>query len=159
MLGGTLGEPFVQPAAHADPGQLCTPVTVGDRSESGAVSPAMATTSSPPPSATTSGCNEEADWRGLAALAIGLVAAPVASADPSPDYLDALSNTPGFTVNGFTGPLLLGAGNTICTDLRAGMSPQDSANNMMLFYPGATNVTIKAMVATAQQTLCLDTVR
>jgi hypothetical protein len=38
------------------------------------------------------------------------------------------------------------------------MSPQDSANKMM-FYPGATNVTIKAMVATAQQTLCLDTVR
>ena len=64
MLGGTLGEPFVQPAAHADPGQLCTPMTVGDRSESGAVSPAMVTTSSPPPSATTSGCNEEADLRG-----------------------------------------------------------------------------------------------
>ena len=29
------------------------------------------------------------------------------------------------------------------------MSPQDSANKMMS-YPGATNVTIKAMVATAQ---------
>ena len=34
-------------------------------------------------------------------------AAPVLG-DPSQDYLDALSNTPGFTVNGFTGPLLLG---------------------------------------------------
>ena len=95
---------------------------------------------------------------GIAALAIGLIGAPVASADPSQDYLGALSNTPGFTVNGFTGPLLLGVGNTICTDLRAGMSPQDSANKMM-FYPAATNVTIKAMVATAQQTLCPDTVR
>jgi len=38
------------------------------------------------------------------------------------------------------------------------MSPQDSANKMMS-YPGATNVTIKAMVATAQQTLWPDTVR
>ena len=95
---------------------------------------------------------------GIAALAIGLIGAPVASADPSQNYLETLSNTPGFTVNGFTGPLLLGAGNTICTDLRAGMSPQDSANKMM-FYPGATNLTIKAMVATAQQTLCPDTVR
>jgi hypothetical protein len=38
------------------------------------------------------------------------------------------------------------------------MSPQDSANKMMS-YPGPTNVTIKAMVATAQQTLCPDTVR
>jgi hypothetical protein len=95
---------------------------------------------------------------GLAAFAIGLGAAPIASADPPQDYLDALSNTPGFTVNGFTGPLLLGAGNTICTDLRAGMTPQDSANKMM-FYPGATNVTIKAMVTTAQRTLCPDTVR
>ena len=95
---------------------------------------------------------------GLAAFAIGLGAAPIASADPPQDYLDTLSNTPGFNVNGFTGPLLLGAGNTICTDLRAGMTPQDSANKMM-FYPGATNVTIKAMVTTAQRTLCPDTVR
>jgi Protein of unknown function (DUF732) len=90
---------------------------------------------------------------GIAALAIGLIGAPIASADPPQDYLDTLSNTPGFT-----GPLLLGAGNTICTDLRAGMTPQDSANKMM-FYPGATNVTIKAMVTTAQRTLCPDTVR
>jgi hypothetical protein len=95
---------------------------------------------------------------GLAALAIGLTGAPVAQADPTQDYLDALSNTPGFTVIGFTAPLLLGAGNTICTDLRAGMTPQDSANKMM-FYPGATNAAIKAMVGTAQQTLCSDTVR
>ena len=94
----------------------------------------------------------------LAALTLGLIGTPVATADPSQDYLDALSNTPGFTVSGFTGPLLLGAGNTICTDLRGGMTPQDSANKMM-FYPGATNVTIKAMVATAQQTLCPDIVR
>ena len=94
----------------------------------------------------------------LAALAIGLIGAPAGSANPSQDYVDALSNTPGFTVNGFTGPLLLGAGNAICTDLRAGMSSQDSADKMM-FYPEATNVTIKAMVATAQQTLCPDTVR
>lgn len=54
--------------------------------------------------------------------------------------------------------MLLGAGNTICTDLRAGMTPEDSANKMMA-YPGATNVAIKAMVATAQRTLCPDTIR
>ena len=44
-------------------------------------------------------------------------------------------------------------------DLRVGMSPQDSANKMMFLASGATNVTIKAVVATAQQTLCPDTVR
>ena len=36
-------------------------------------------------------------------------AAPIASAPPQ-DYLDTLSNTPGFTVNGFTGPYSLERG-------------------------------------------------
>lgn len=91
-------------------------------------------------------------------LAVGIGVAAPAAATPEEDYLGVLSNTPGFTVTPFTGPLLTGAGNTICTDLRAGMSPADSANKMM-FYPGATNVTIKAMVAAAQQTMCPDTIR
>jgi hypothetical protein len=83
-----------------------------------------------------------------------VLAAP-AQATPEDDYLGILASTPGFTVNPFTGPLLLGAGNTICADLRAGMSPADSAAKMMA-YPGATNAATVVMVSAARQTLCPD---
>lgn len=96
--------------------------------------------------------------RGIAATAaaIALATAAPAAATPEDDYVNVLANTPGFTVNGFTRIPLTAAGNTICTDLRAGMTPEDSAAKMMA-YPGATNVGIKQMVAAAQQTLCPDT--
>ncbi|WP_396902673.1 DUF732 domain-containing protein [Mycolicibacterium sp.] len=88
--------------------------------------------------------------------AAGIALAAPAHATPEDDYLGILSDTPGFTVNPFTSVLLTQAGNTICADLRGGMSPQDSANKMM-FYPGSTNAATKAMVAAAQQTMCPDT--
>jgi hypothetical protein len=47
---------------------------------------------------------------GLAAFAIGLGAAPIASADPPQDYLDTLSNTPGFTVTDSLAPYSLERG-------------------------------------------------
>lgn len=93
----------------------------------------------------------------LAALAAAAAAtAAPASADPEGDYLGILSNTPGVTVNGFTGPLLVGAGNAVCTDLRSG-TPVDVAVQHAMAYPGATNHGAKAMVNAAQQTLCPDT--
>jgi Protein of unknown function (DUF732) len=87
---------------------------------------------------------------------IGLLFAAPAGASPVDDYLGVLSNTPGFTVNGFTGPLLINAGNGACTDLRAGISPEEASNRLM-WYPGATNAAMRAMVAAAQQTLCPET--
>lgn len=93
----------------------------------------------------------------LSALAAGaVVTAAPAAADPQSDFLGILSNTPGFTVNGFTGPLLVGAGNAVCGDLRAG-TPVDVAAQHAMSYPGATNFGARAMVTAAQQTLCPDT--
>jgi hypothetical protein len=93
---------------------------------------------------------------GVAAGLMGIVLAVPAAADPDGDYLNQLGNTPGFTVNGFTSGLLLNAGNTICADLRGGMTPEDSAQKM-LFYPGSSIALTRVMVAAAQQTMCPDT--
>lgn len=77
-------------------------------------------------------------------------------ATPEDDYLGVLAGTPGFTVNGFTGILLTNAGNTICADLRGGMSPEDAAVKQ-LSYPGSSLALTRLMVGAAQQTLCPDT--
>lgn len=93
----------------------------------------------------------------VAAIAVSAIAtAAPAAADPEGDYLGILSNTPTFTVNGFTGPLLIAAGNSYCSDLRAG-TPLDAVQGKAMMYPGATNYGAKAMVAAAQQALCPDT--
>lgn len=92
----------------------------------------------------------------LIAAGVALVLAVPAHADAEGDYLGVLAGTPGFTINGFTSGLLLNAGNTICGDLRGGMTPEDSANKM-LFYPGSSLTTTRAMVSAAQHTLCPDT--
>lgn len=92
----------------------------------------------------------------MAALIIALLTAAPANATPEDDYLGQLSNTPGVTVNGFTGPLLLGAGNTACGDLRGGMTPEDAAQKM-LSYPGSSIGLTRVVVGVAQQTLCPDT--
>lgn len=86
---------------------------------------------------------------GVAALA---VAAP-AAADPDSDFLNVLGNTPGVTVNGFTAPMLTGAGHQACDRLQAGMSVDDTVAAMM-GYPGASTGTMRALVSAAQQTLC-----
>lgn len=93
----------------------------------------------------------------LAVLGVGAaiaLAAPAQADDAQ--YLDILSNTPGFTVNPMTSVLLVGAGNAICGDLHNGTSVADAQNHAMA-YPGATNVGAKQMVAAAQQALCPDT--
>ena len=89
----------------------------------------------------------------VAATAVALVLAAPAHADPESDFLAVLSETPGVTVNGFTGPLLTGAGQQACGHLRDGMSFDDTVAAMM-WYPGATNAAMKALVRAAQQTLC-----
>lgn len=97
----------------------------------------------------------------VAALAAGIMligATPPANATPEQDFLGILAATPGVTVNGFTGPLLTNAGNAACTDLRGGATPADAANHLM-WYPGATNAGMAALVNAAQRTLCPDTVR
>lgn len=88
--------------------------------------------------------------------AAALVLAAPAAADPEGDYLNTLANSPGFTINGFTSPLLVGAGNAICGDLRGG-TPIDVAQQHAMAYPGATNFGVKVMVGAAQQYLCPDT--
>lgn len=96
----------------------------------------------------------------LAALAVALTVAVVtaapAAATPEDDYLGVLAGTPGFTVNGFTGPMLTGAGHQICGDLRGGMTAEASAQKM-LYYPGSSLALTRVMVSAAQQTLCPDT--
>ncbi len=90
---------------------------------------------------------------------LGVVAAVALAAPAHADegqYLDILSNTPGFTINPMTSVLLVGAGNAICGDLHNGTSLADAQNHAMA-YPGATNFGAKAMVAAAQQALCPDT--
>jgi hypothetical protein len=49
-------------------------------------------------------------WIAAAAAALALTTAGPAHADPEGDYLAILGNTPGVTINGFTGPMLTGAG-------------------------------------------------
>ena len=87
----------------------------------------------------------------LAAVAVGF--AGPAGADPDSDYLNLLGNTPGVTINGFTAPMLTGAGHQACGHLQAGMSFDDTVAAMM-WYPGASTGTMRAVVTAAQQTLC-----
>jgi hypothetical protein len=95
-------------------------------------------------------------WVALIATAVALTTAAPAGAAPEDDYLDILSNTPGFTVNGFTGPPLIVAGNMICGDLRAGI-PVDQVIGRGMPYPGFIDAAADAIVAAAQQTFCPDT--
>lgn len=88
---------------------------------------------------------------GTAVVALA-VAAP-AAADPESDYLNLLGQTPGVTVNGFTTPMLSGAGHQACGHLQSGMSFDDTVGAMM-GYPGASTGTMRALVSAAQQTLC-----
>jgi len=87
----------------------------------------------------------------LAAMAVGF--AGQAAADPDSDYLNLLGDTAGVTVNGFTGPMLTGAGHQACGHLQSGMSFDDTVAAMM-WYPGASTGTMRALVRAAQQTLC-----
>ncbi len=96
---------------------------------------------------------EIAAFAAATTLAVG-VAAP-AAATPEQDFLGILATTPGVTVNGFTGPLLTNAGNAACGDMRSGATPADAAAHLM-WYPGATNAGMAALVAAARQTLCPD---
>ena len=88
-------------------------------------------------------------------VAVGLVVAPTAGAAPEDDYLGVLAGTPGFTVNPFTSIFLTNAGNTICADLRGGMTPEDAAVKQ-LSYPGSSLALTRLMVGAAQQKLCPD---
>lgn len=87
----------------------------------------------------------------LAAVAVGFAGQSVA--DPDADFLNVLGNTPGVTINGFTGPMLTGAGHQACDRLQSGMSVDDTVAAMM-GYPGASTGTMRALVSAAQQTLC-----
>ncbi|TPG31654.1 DUF732 domain-containing protein [Mycolicibacterium hodleri] len=90
-----------------------------------------------------------------ALIAAGLVLAPAAHADPMQDYLNELSGTVGFTVTPFTSMFLSNAGNAICVDLRAGVSPEDAAVRQ-LSYPGSTLALTRLMVTAAHKNLCPD---
>lgn len=96
--------------------------------------------------------------RGAAAIVGGILAAAVgfagqAAADPDSDFLNLLGDTAGVTVNGFTAPMLTGAGHQACGHLQSGMSYDDTVAAMM-WYPGASTGTMRALVSAAQQTLC-----
>jgi hypothetical protein len=86
-----------------------------------------------------------------------LLAVP-AWADPEGDFLNQLGNIPGVTINGFTSGLLLNAGNQACGHLRDGLNFDDTVGAMM-WYPGASTGTMRALVSTAQHTMCPDTLR
>ena len=86
----------------------------------------------------------------LVAAATGM---GMAAADPDSDFLNVLGNTPGVTINAFTGPMLTGAGHQACGHLQSGMSFDDTVAAMM-WYPGASTGTMRALVSAAQQTLC-----
>ncbi|TPG31754.1 DUF732 domain-containing protein [Mycolicibacterium hodleri] len=88
-------------------------------------------------------------------LAAALAFAPIAHADPTQDYLNQLSGTVGFTVTPFTSMFLTNAGNAICADLRAGVSPEDAAQRQ-LSYPGSTIALTRLMVSAAHQNICPD---
>lgn len=88
------------------------------------------------------------------AAAVGLAAS--AHADPMQDYLNQLSGTVGFTVNPFTSMFLSNAGNGICADLRADVSPEDAAIRQ-LSYPGSSIALTRVMVSAAQTHLCPET--
>jgi hypothetical protein len=90
-------------------------------------------------------------WVALIATAVALTTAAPTDAAPEDDYLDILSNTPGFTVNEFTGPPLIVAGNMICGDVRAGI-PVDQVIGRGMKYPGFIDAAADAIVAAAQQT-------
>ena len=90
-----------------------------------------------------------------AALAAAVALSGSAQAAPEDDFLAVLAGTPGFTINGFTGPMLTGAGQQACGHLRDGMSI-DETTAAMMWYPGATNAAMKALVVAAHQTLCPD---
>lgn len=92
------------------------------------------------------------------AAVMGLALAAPAAATPEDDFLGTLAATPGVTVNGFTGPLLTNAGYQSCDHLRGGQSVDDTTAAMM-WYPGATNAGMRALVLAAQKTLCPDTIR
>lgn len=93
---------------------------------------------------------------GPAVIAAAVALAAPSQADPQSDFLAILSDTPGVTVNAFTGPMLTGAGQQACGHLHDGMNFDDTVNAMM-WYPGASNALMKALVRAAQQTLCPDT--
>ncbi len=89
-------------------------------------------------------------------IAASLLFAAPATADPTQDYLNQLSGTVGFTVNPFTSMFLTNAGNAICSDLRAGISPEDAAQRQ-LSYPGSTIALTRVMVSAGQTNMCPDT--
>ncbi|MCA4732924.1 DUF732 domain-containing protein [Mycobacterium avium subsp. hominissuis] len=87
----------------------------------------------------------------VAALgALGLCGSGVAHADEQ-GYLDYATNH-GATVNGFTTPILLNAGHSMCPLLAQGQSPEQIGQTF--FYPGGSPASVAMLARGAQQELC-----